>query len=540
MNAKHIISLCFAAALVVTGCQDNEWDDHYGVGGNTATESIIQILEGNSRYSQFVDVVRAQHLDTLLRGDQTFTVWAPTNEAMSTYNSADTDVLTHFLQNHINRYVYTTSDLTDTATVRVKMLNGKFQDYSRATGGYTFGGVALGGDQIATNGVVHQLGSVVPFFPNIYEYVKDASNGASKFGTYLQNFDEYEFNKAASTAIGKNNLGQLVYDSVFNYKNPWMRLYGNLYQEDSLYTVVVPTNEAWDEGMTTARKYFRTFGTLDTEKLSTTNVPTRTYILDDALADSLTEAYSEQNIAQSLVFRRLVTPAAPGDSLVATSGNSYYGTTALFSPMEQVTVSNGTIWRATTWPFTPERLYYKEICVEAENTRNRTDAYASVFTRSSSATSFADSVSDQRFIEVTAATTSSRTQPMVQFAIPDVLAAQYDVYVVFAPAQAYVEDATADSTRVHFYLNYVHEDGTMKEDKVIAGGITHGTTMTKMYVGRFTFPFANFSSSAFTGEEKQDDDCVRLRVQTDVSASETTKLSRTMRIDRIIFEPVTE
>lgn len=89
---------------------------------------------------------------------------------------------------------------------------------------------------------------------------------------------------------------------------------------------------------------------------------------------------------------------------------------------------------------------------------------------------------------------------------------------MFVPAEAYSDDIDADSTKVRFFLNYVHEDGTMKEDAAIVGGTTHEKAMTKMYVGRKTFPFANFSKSVFFGKEKQDADCVRLRVQANVSA----------------------
>ncbi len=44
-----------------------------------------------SEYSAFCEVVRSQGLDSLLSTDQTFTVWAPTNEAMAGYvEDADT------------------------------------------------------------------------------------------------------------------------------------------------------------------------------------------------------------------------------------------------------------------------------------------------------------------------------------------------------------------------------------------------------------------------------------------------------------------
>lgn len=522
-----------------SACQDSEWDDHYGIGSGS-TQNLMEVLEGNADYSRFCEQLKAHGLDTLLASDQTYTVWAPTNDAMGSYTD-DGDAVDHFIKNHINRYVYNLTDLTDTAYVRIKMLNGKFQDYQRGTGGYSFAGVGVAGDDLmAANGVIHGIGSVAPFYLNIYESIR-SDNNTDSLARYLEQFDVYTFDRANSSTIGKNGLGQLVYDSVFTYTSRYMQNYGDLWLEDSLYTMIVPTNTGWNAGYEATKPYFRTFGALQSSSLSTINVPTRSYATADALADSLTDAYTKENMAQNLVFRgRAVPSAAPGDSLVATSGNVFHHPVALFAGANGETVSNGIIWKTDVWNYKPEDCFLKKIVVEAENTQNRTDAYANVFSRSSSSTTYADSVSEQKYIEVNAATTNARTQPMVQFAIPNTLAATYDVYCVFAPAEAYSAEATPDSTRVRFYLNYVHEDGRMHEDAAINGTVTNGRAMTKMFVARITLPYANFSSSVFDGDQTQDDDCVRLRVQTNVASSETTRLSRTMRIDCIIFEPVTE
>ena len=92
------------------------------------------------------------------------------------------------------------------------------------------------------------------------------------------------------------------------------------------------------------------------------------------------------------------------------------------------------------------------------------------------------------------------SNPVVQFTVPNTLAAKYNVYCVFAPAGAYMEGVAADSTKVNFYLNYVHEDGRMYEDAVIAGPMpTHGETMTKMFVTQIELPYANYSESLLEG-----------------------------------------
>ena len=142
----------------------------------------------------------------------------------------------------------------------------------------------------------------------------------------------------------------------------------------------------------------------------------------------------------------------------------------------------------------PEESWLKTIVVEAENTAGRESNYAVISSRSASSTSFRDSVSEGRFIEVAATSENPRQQPVVQFTVPNTLAAKYNVYCVFAPAGAYMEGVAADSTKVNFYLNYVHEDGRMCEDAVIAGPMpTHGETMTKMFVTQIELPYANYS-----------------------------------------------
>ena len=539
----HICHLMLVAGLAfcLVGCQDKEWDDYYGKGENVSSQNLMGVLESHPQYSQFCQVLKENHLDTLLSADQTFTVWAPTNDAMSSYQQ-DGNAIDQFLKNHICRYVYNGADLTDTTLVRVKMLNGKFQNYERTAGGYTFADIQVANQEVAaSNGLVHELQAVAPFYQNLYEYVQKTDNETDSLSAYIGSFDTYEFDKENSTSVGKNQLGQLVYDSLFTYSCKWMENFGDLYLEDSLYTMIVPTNSGWNKGLAKISPYFRTFGNVITSSVNAINVPTRTYELADFLADSLSQAYTKENMTANLVFRGLVDPnAAVGDSLVATSGVSFHHPANIFAGAEKETMSNGELWRTNEWNYQPGDCFFKKIEVEAENTANRYNAYSTVLSRSSASTIYKDSVSEQKYIDVTATTTNVRTQPTVQFTIPDVLAATYDIYCVFVPAEAYSDDIAADSTKVRFFLNYVHEDGTMKEDAAIEGGTTNGKAMTKMYVGRKTFPFANFSKSAFSGEENQDADCVRLRVQTNVSAKETVSFSRTMRIDKIIFEPVIE
>ena len=538
---KKIWPVLCAAAFAV-GCQDNAWDDHYGLASTTETRNLMQVLEGMPEYSAFCGMLKAQGLDSLLSGDQTFTVWAPDNAAMSGY-VAGPDTKTQFIENHISRYLYGMVDLADTSSVRVKMLNGKSQAYAYEDGRFTFAGVPVGAEDIvAGNGLIHTLSAIAPFYYNIYEYVCQGGNETDSLAAFLTSFDEYTFNEERSTAIGKNDEGRVVYDSVFDFENDWLRRYGFLHSEDSVYSMVVPTNEGWREARGRMASYFRTFGETLKDTVTSLIIPDRQYAVGTALADSLGEAWLRQAICMDLVFRKNVDfSAVPGDSLASTSGNVFHHPSYLLEGATEVSASNGTMWKTDVIRHKPEESWLQPIVVEAEQTSGRESNYAVISTRSASGTVFRDSVSEQRYIEVAAVSENPRQQPVVQFTIPNTLAATYDVYCVFAPACAYMDGVAADSTKVNFYLNYVHEDGRMYEDEVIeASAPTHGSTMTKMYVGRVTFPYANWSASPFAGEETQDDDCVKLRVQANVARNETTKFTRTMRIDCLIFEPVIE
>lgn len=182
-------------ALALAGCSD-EWDDHYGPEGAAASQTLMQLIEADGQCSRFAEAVKAYGLDTLLASDQSFTVWAPTNEAMASFTTDGSDV-EHFLQNHINRYVYNASDLADTSLVRIKMLNGKFQDYSRSTGGYAFAGTAVAGASVAaTNGLLHHIAGVAPFYLNLYEQIKSGAGRTDSLAAYIGGFDENTFDKS--------------------------------------------------------------------------------------------------------------------------------------------------------------------------------------------------------------------------------------------------------------------------------------------------------------------------------------------------------
>jgi hypothetical protein len=542
---QYIVWIALFCFLLCTACQDDAWDNHYGTNSSYVSNSLMEVLESQPKFSVFAGILNSTGLDSVLRASQSFTVWAPTNDALANYITGD-NTIKQLLKNHIARYIYSKADLTDTVSVRVKMLNGKYQWLSRINGEYTFAGVSLNDNPIpAVNGVIFPINTPAPFYYNIWECMESGTETDSVY-KYLSSFDEYTFLPASSTALGQNSIGQTVYDSVFSYKSKWMKKYGAIYLEDSIYTALIPTNKAWIKSYKKILPFFRTYGSLISDNSSSSSIIVkRKYNVGTSSADSIQDAHTKQTLVKDLVFRKMVDPYnCDGDSLLSTSGNVFHSPSYLFKDLNATVASNGKYYITDELKHKSTDSWFKKIKVEAEDQNGRTYNYATITKRSTTETDFVDSVSNMAYLEVNATGTNALFQPQVSFDIPDVLAGRYNIYAVFAPQCAFDSLAVNDITKVQFFINYVHEDGTMCEDNAIKNYdgiefVTNGSAMTKFLVVKdFVFPYANYTSSPFSESNIQTTN-VKVRVMTNVKASETSKYNRTMRIDYLLFEPVT-
>ena len=564
---SHLCALCLLCALCVS-CVESEWDNYYSAEGESNT-SLMQAIDATPSLSRFAQVVRQAGMEPLLASSQTFTVFAPTDEAMSGF-TADENTLQQFLYNHICRYTYTQGDVAeaDDGLLRMKMLNGKYQNLTMTEGGLLFGNLGLvNSTQGASNGVLNTIGTVVPFYSNIYEEIQRQGQQTDSIARYLTQRDQYTFLPDKSTVIGVNDRDETVYDSVFSFRNDWMRHYGDINLEDSVYTMLVPSDKAWKAQYEKLRQYFRAYGEGEIRNPASGLNITGTFATSDATSDSLTRAHALEALTQDLVFRKMVDVEHPaGDSLVSTNGNVFYSPAYLFEGATAHGVSNGQMFVTDELRFRPEESWHREIRVEAENSFN----YATQYVGSTATNSvlnypqFAGQVSENGFLVINP-TQLSFQKTAVRFRLPATLAAAYNIYMVTVPASAVdtslVNSDRLMSTRLKFYLRYVHEDGTLKEDAAIVTPVDFGGTQTptpidankpafvtdahnvnKMLIARnFRFPFANYTASAFQSATVDMPVTAFLRVESDVTtAAALSQFEKTMRIDCIILEPVSE
>ena len=121
---KGIICLLSGAALFVS-CND-EWDAHYDLNGSVPQVSLMDLLRNDASLSTFAQIVEKTGADSLLASNQTYTVWAPVNEALANVDMTDRAALERLVSNHIARY----SNPTSTQPGKyIYMLNGKRMAY---------------------------------------------------------------------------------------------------------------------------------------------------------------------------------------------------------------------------------------------------------------------------------------------------------------------------------------------------------------------------------------------------------------------------
>ncbi len=168
-NPLQLLAMLFAVSALVlfTGCGDDDDDD------NAPTMSVLEIIQGNSNYSEFVDFYTANS-DALpaLDGETEYTVFVPNNNAfdglretlgVENLESINPEIIAGVLTFHfVSGKVFEADFGTSVATV----LSGESITFNEAgnipSGTNQDPGVTLGvTDQEGTNGVVHEVNSVL-------------------------------------------------------------------------------------------------------------------------------------------------------------------------------------------------------------------------------------------------------------------------------------------------------------------------------------------------------------------------------------------
>ena len=583
-KAITVIGYCL---LVIGTVSCADFDDYNkAVSDATASGNLTlwENIQQNAQLSDFAALVRQAGFDDELDESHYYTVWAPLNgtyDAASLRQLGNEALLQQFVLNHVANYAHNASGTIDE---RVHTLNGKSYDFTGATN-YVFDGVSVATpNQPSNNGVMHLLQGMASYYPNLYEYVTDSLLAIGKDIDSLRHlFLKYE----QTTLDEKNSIVGPIVDGVQTYIDSVMivsntllgrgGLNADLDEEDSTYTMLLPTNEAWVKNYNRIKPYFHYAATTKAQSYIVQNNKTQrtdnvTVTIDaDLMADSLTK----QMLTENLVFSNTngynlwltgnAHPVHGSDTLYTTTRNKLSNPREILAQAkESVKMSNGTGYIMDSLAIYPWESYAPAIDVAVRNVNNR----AHVANANGHAVhvvnpgSWTGELFQQNPYYYWLEPTGPYAIPELRLYLNDVLSTTYELYCVFYPNTVTdsIGQVLPQPNRVSFTLNYCEADGSLKDyvfenqnaDSVAsfkqrfpdsAEKADHylafendPTKVDTLYIGRFTFPVCYAGLST-------DNDRVspNLKITTPFTAFDRTLMAayaRDLRIAAVILKPV--
>lgn len=563
-----------------------------------ADKTLWENISANDNLSDFASVLQRVGYDKVLNTPGAYTVWAPINGSFdmdSLSQVSDAKVEKEFLRNVIASYTHRENDLNDTI---VYMLNGKLLKFSnKNTPALSFDGQSILPNSInpavfnypSVNGLLYNVAVPAAFRYNGYEYISEAADIANSMATYVKKYETIILDEASSIKGDIIDGVQHYDDSVVIVTNTLIEenLRSQINNEDSTYTVLIPTDEAWEEAYKRISSYYKyipkiayqdlqstavgtnkgTTGTImkaDLGKVETTlsSAPAGSEFstAESYWTDSITKRWITNNLIFSETNRKynskLITGMsfAENDTLYSTTRNYLTNPTLLDeATIERIKLSNGHARIINRLPFTPEDTYAPVI--RTSNVGRIVTATGSGYTYERIHKVNLDPkvcVLEEGYPYLTYVKadipSASNFAAELDFYLNNVLSTTYDIYAVIVPAR--VEDPTTPDSvckpyTLYFDINYTDASNTQITGRFDGDTIQVGTAKVKkvdpflvgdlkvdtVKLGRITFPIC------YAGTEAKPNIKVMHSVNSFLS-SYKKKYEQVLRVANIILEPV--
>lgn len=563
-----------------------------------ADKTLWENISANDNLSDFASVLQRVGYDKMLNTPGAYTVWAPINGSFdmdSLSQVSDAKVEKEFLRNVIASYTHRENDLNDTI---VYMLNGKLLKFSnKNTPALSFDGQSILPNSInpavfnypSVNGLLYNVAVPAAFRYNGYEYISEAADIANSMATYVKKYETIILDEASSIKGDIIDGVQHYDDSVVIVTNTLIEdnLRSQINNEDSTYTVLIPTDEAWEKAYKRISSYYKyipkiayqdlqspavgtnkgTTGTImkaDLGKVETTlsSAPAGSEFstAESYWTDSITKRWITNNLIFSETNRKynskLITGMsfAENDTLYSTTRNYLTNPTLLDeATIERIKLSNGHARIINRLPFTPEDTYAP--IIRTSNVGRIVTATGSGYTYERIHKVNLDPkvcVLEEGYPYLTYVKadipSASNFAAELDFYLNDVLSTTYDIYAVIVPAR--VEDPTTPDSvckpyTLYFDINYTDASNTQITGRFDGDTIQVGTAKVKkvkpflvgdlkvdtVKLGRITFPIC------YAGTEAKPNIKVMHSVNSFLS-SYKKKYEQVLRVANIILEPV--
>jgi len=589
-NNKYIGTLMLAATMMTAAsCSDfSDYNKEVADAAPAASQTLWQNIQQDGQLSDFASLLQKVGYDSILNASQYYTVWAPLNGTYdaSVFQSLDKNaLLRQFVNNHIANYSHRASGIFNE---RILMRNEKSYDFT-GNGTFTFDGVTLNAANLpSNNGIMHTLNGVANFYPNLYEFITDSqlnkSYGIDSVSNFFRRYETSYLDTEHSVTGPIVDGLQTYVDSVIITENTlWNSLNFKMSSEDSTYTMLVPTNKAWNS---TYNKIKNSFNYISTTKAQAfipdarkgaegatiaTN-PQSVTIDASMLADSLATRYITRylSFSNNNGYNRWLVgePTYLGrDTLYTTTRQKLSSPQNLLAQtVAEVKMSNGVARVVDSIAVAPWETYNPELFYSAVSSYNlarvATGTMSSVQITGNNVdpakVNLQDSYSsDYRYLWVEPS--GNYSKPEVNIYLNDVLSTTYEIYCIFVPENVDKTKSAVETkpNRVIFTLNYCDRSGNLKEEvfldenqdaeafrtkykltntatnKNTIYAFTNDTSkVDTLFVGEFTFPVCY--------EGLGDGYCPNIKITSPFSAvtgNVRNDFTRDLRIAGILLKP---
>ncbi len=267
-NKYLLIGLLFIVSL--TACK--KWDDHTAINNQDLTKDLYTLIANNPNLSKFGEFVTKTGLDTLLKSSKTYTIWAPSNEALATLDpSLPSDVarLRAFILNHISNQLYFTKDASS-SSLRIEMLSGKYNNFL----GNKFDEATITtADKYVKNGVLHIVDKNIIALDNLWNYV-NATTAQYTQNAFIAGLNYNDFDPALAIIDSiSSSTGLPIYRPGTGLvpRNRFNAQVYDLKNESKQYTYFVIQNAGFTLESDSLKPYFATPNPLSTDSLAKWN-----------------------------------------------------------------------------------------------------------------------------------------------------------------------------------------------------------------------------------------------------------------------------
>lgn len=262
---KSIIIL-LAIGSMVTACSELEDDDHYGNSDTPISNSELKIvgmtseeyIKSRGDLTGMDNLFRSQGIyQQLNEKGQLSTMLVVTND----HFKQPEDKIDFVTKSHVSDISISPANLED--GTRLMMWHGKYVNVSIDSLGregnivdhILFNNGAVKEVVKTTTGYIYIISDMIETPTSLYDFINDLGDEYSIFREMVLASGGKEFDRTNSKAIGVNDQGNTVYDSVFIYRNTFFEAVNfDMNSESLTATLLLPSNDVINSALEDAHQ----------------------------------------------------------------------------------------------------------------------------------------------------------------------------------------------------------------------------------------------------------------------------------------------